>query len=291
MNSFKKYFAKVLLFGEYTVLYGGNALAAPLKNLYATWERVDSPESTFTSLIKDWCTYIDERKLPLNTKLILDDWDKGYRFVTDVPTGYGIGSSGILTAIFYDLYRTEETPNDIRLVKETLGKIESFFHGQSSGLDPLISYKNSMYMINNDHVEHISKIDLQDFNVYLLDSGVNRSTVQWVNAFKNKSKSDLQFHSGVTSTLTDLVHKAINICKGEVSGDLEIAIKQISYYQREAWSWMIPVSTLSKWDNITATGNSYVKFCGAGGGGYFLVFSRDNIEGKFDFLKKVDLCY
>lgn len=289
MNNFKKFFAKVLIFGEYTVLYGGNALAAPLKNLYATWEPVDVPEDTYSSLIKNWCSFIDQQNLPLDTSKIMEDWCLGYRFVTDIPTGYGIGSSGVLTAMFYDHYKTEDASKDISVVKSLLGKIESFFHGQSSGLDPLISYNNSALMVNENKVQKIENIDLQNFNMYLLDSGMPRSTAQWVNAFKEKSATDPHFHETNSKRLKEVVNQAIDICTGQVSGHLEPLIEQISTCQREAWSWMIPSAALTRWDEVNALKHTYVKFCGAGGGGYFLVFSKENIDERYEYLKKIEL--
>lgn len=290
MDSLKKYFSKVLLFGEYTVLYGGNALATPLKNLHATWEKVISPDETYSSLIRDWCFYIEKHNLPLDTSRILHDWENGRRFVTDIPTGYGLGSSGVLTALFYDLYKTCEVPRDINILKQVLGKIESFFHGQSSGLDPLISYTNQPLLVRQGNVEHVDNIDLQGLNIYLMDSGTHRSTARWVNSFKEKMKCDPLFSRVITTTLKDHVDHAIQICTRTSAGDLSAIISQISDYQRKWWSWMIPPTALSRWDEISSSEkSSIVKFCGAGGGGYFLVFSREDLETEFPYLRKIEL--
>ena len=71
----------------------------------------------------------------------------GMYFDSSIPQGYGVGSSGALVAAIYDKYTIEKitvlenlTREKLLKLKTIFGKMESFFHGKSSGLDPLNSY-------------------------------------------------------------------------------------------------------------------------------------------------------
>ncbi len=82
-------------------------------------------------------------------KLDLDrfesDIKNGLYFESNIPQGYGIGSSGALVAAIYDQYLINPNKNrkiltgmEISNLKEIFSRMESYFHGVSSGLDPLL---------------------------------------------------------------------------------------------------------------------------------------------------------
>src|SRR5690606_11390485 len=73
------------------------------------------------------------------------DIARGMHFDSTIPQGYGVGSSGALVAAIYERYATNKidisegiSKESISKLKETFSKMESFFHGKSSGIDPLI---------------------------------------------------------------------------------------------------------------------------------------------------------
>ena len=82
-------------------------------------------------------------------------------FDSSIPQGYGVGSSGALVAAIYDKYATDKITVLENLTREKLlklkiifSKMESFFHGKSSGLDPLNSYLSLPILINSkDNIE------------------------------------------------------------------------------------------------------------------------------------------
>ena len=82
-------------------------------------------------------------------------------FDSSIPQGYGVGSSGALVAAVYDKYAFGKITVLENLTKEKLlhlkavfSLMESFFHGKSSGLDPLNSYLSLPILINSkDHIE------------------------------------------------------------------------------------------------------------------------------------------
>src|SRR5690606_36364954 len=89
------------------------------------------------------------------------DIDCGMYFDSSIPQGYGVGSSGALVASIYDKYANDKITVLDNLTREKLLKLksifslmESFFHGKSSGLDPLNSYLSIPILINcKDNLE------------------------------------------------------------------------------------------------------------------------------------------
>ena len=90
-----------------------------------------------------------EGTLPVEMDLnrFADDVAKGMYFDSSIPQGYGVGSSGALVAAIYSNYAANPIQpednigkDDILTLKTTFGQLESYFHGKSSGVDPLICY-------------------------------------------------------------------------------------------------------------------------------------------------------
>ena len=88
------------------------------------------------------------------------DTENGMYFDSSIPQGYGVGSSGALVAAIYDKYAIDKITVLENLTKEKLlklkaifGEMESFFHGKSSGLDPLNSYLSLPILINKNNIE------------------------------------------------------------------------------------------------------------------------------------------
>ena len=77
-------------------------------------------------------------------------------FDSSIPQGYGVGSSGALVASIYDQYAADKitvlenlTRDKLLKLKQIFALMESFFHGKSSGLDPLNSYLSLPILINS----------------------------------------------------------------------------------------------------------------------------------------------
>src|SRR5690606_33746588 len=115
--------------------------------------------------------------------------------------GYGIGSSGALVAAIYDKYGLEKitvlenlTREKLLKLKAIFGRMESFFHGKSSGLDPLNSYLSLPFLINSqDNIESTS-IPSQNLNgkgaALLLDSGSIGETAPIVQMFMEQRNQE-----------------------------------------------------------------------------------------------------
>src|SRR5687767_4516541 len=133
------YPAKLLLFGEYTVLNGSQALSVPLNKWTGKWKKQE--ESGQMSLIPEYYRWLSKVELIDEAKYdhIVREFEEGWTYDSDIPVGYGVGSSGAYVAAMYDRY-IREGEEDFQKTTDKLAQMEAYFHGSSSGMDPLVSY-------------------------------------------------------------------------------------------------------------------------------------------------------
>jgi len=264
-NSFS---AKVLLFGEYTILNGSRALALPLHRYSGSWsfsshDQVRKEESRL-SLEK----FIQsEAAKKLNLKKLQDDFAQGLWFDSTIPQGFGLGSSGAVVAALYQEYGEPKFKLDED--REILAKLESFFHGTSSGLDPLVSHINTPL-----HIQSVEKVDclyhalnLEGF--FLVNTFKPRKTGPLVTLYKEKQK-DPNFSRGCSDILMKEVNFAIDCVLTKSSQNLTHHLWHISKFQWDFFNEMIPEKEKKIWELGLETGDYVLKLCGAGGGGFLL---------------------
>jgi mevalonate kinase len=172
--------------------------------------------------------------------------------------------------------------------------MESFFHGKSSGLDPLNSYLSLPILINSkDHLE-ATGIPSQKRGrgaVFLLDSEIIGETEPMITIFMNKMKN-----KGFRKMLNEDFAKHTDACiedflRGNVKS-LFGNVKQLSKVAFDNFKPMIPTPFHAIWQNGIDTNDYYLKLCGSGGGGYILGFTKDFKKTK-EILKdyKLELVY
>jgi mevalonate kinase len=211
---------------------------------------------------------------PIQADRIIKDIEEGWVYQSDIPIGYGLGSSGAFVAALYDRYLA---PGEMNVPLTSLGvlsKMEEYFHGTSSGMDPLVSYAQSaVYKDENGIFQTIADPGwAPEFQVYLLDSGTGRSTGPLVSRYKQKLEDD-DFKRRIENDFIPVVEHAIHFYLSGSFQMLEEYLQMISQFQREYFSMFIPDEVQQRWDKWMTLPGVYVKFCGAGGGGYFLVIS------------------
>lgn len=281
--------SKLLLFGEHTILRGSSALALPL-SLYSGIWAYSAPENR-TKLQRDlpaWCQYLAEQghigrlETELDTARFAADLRAGLYFHSNIPTGYGAGSSGALTAAVYTRYAREtiERSDSSRYaeLKRTLGQMESFFHGASSGTDPLIVYLNQAVLLNA--AGEIKTLLVPDwpapadgFQFFLIDTGISRSTGQWVKLFLERCE-DPAYLEKIQEELIPRTAQAIDLfCRGAWS-ELFTVWCQISALQQQYFAPMIPAAFQELWAEGLNSGAFALKLCGAGGGGFMLGLAK-----------------
>lgn len=278
------FFAKILLFGEYGIIENAKGLTIPF-DFYKGSLKFD--EANFQSKShKDIVKYAEylEQNMPeeFDFLSLWGDLKKGMYFDSDIPQGYGVGSSGALVAAVYDRYavhridKNQLNKESISKLKEKFGHMESYFHGRSSGIDPLICYLNIPLLINSK--EDIDTISIPKGNgkgaVFLINSGAPGETGPMVQIFFEKLKQE-----GFRKTLHKEFNKYNNACiDAFVKGKKEPLfqnLKNLSTWALVNLKPMIPAKIISAWENGIKTNDYYLKLCGSGGGGYVLGFTKD----------------
>jgi len=293
------FYSKILLFGEYGIIKDSKGLSIPY-NYYngalkitsePTEESVKSNRGlfAFASYLRD----MQEENMDLVTfdiDALVKDIENGMYFDSSIPQGYGVGSSGALVAAIYDQYANDKvtvlenlTREKLLQLKAIFGKMESFFHGTSSGLDPLNSYLSLPILINSkDHVEPTgipSQKEEGMGGVFLIDSEIVGETAPMVNIFMENLKNE-GFRKMMKSQFTKYTDAAVeNFLKGDFKS-LYTNTKEISKIALSHFKPMIPEKFHAVWQQGIESNDYYLKLCGSGGGGYILGFAPDFEKAK-----------
>ncbi len=284
------FYAKILLFGEYGIIEDSQGLTLPY-SFYKGALKFSDLDSEFeknsnASLAK-YCNYLKGLELPENFQLDTEKFDEdikaGLFFDSNIPQGYGVGSSGALVAAIFERYSVKKylpesiSKDELKELKKVFGLLESYFHGKSSGIDPLICYMNLPILIENkENVDRVSIPQSEEGRgaIFLIDSGMTGETGPMVQIFFEKMKTE-----GFRKTLKEEFIRYNNACidsflKKEMT-PLFKNLKNLSLWAYEHFKPMIPESIYNAWKNGLDTNAYYLKLCGSGGGGYILGFTRD----------------
>ena len=284
------FYAKILLFGEYGIIENSQGLTLPYSYYKGTLKFSDLStdfERTSNQNLAKFASYLTTLELPQQYRLDVDAFQKdvqnGLFFDSNIPQGYGVGSSGALVAAIFARYSfTKYDPetvskDELKNLKSVFGKIESYFHGTSSGIDPLICFMNLPILIENKESVDRVKLDKGEAGkgaIFLIDSGTTGETGPMVQIFFEKMKTE-----GFRKTLKEEFIKYNNACidaflKKEMNPFFR-NLKKLSVWAYEHFKPMIPESLYQAWKKGLDTNTYYLKLCGSGGGGYILGFTRD----------------
>jgi mevalonate kinase len=290
------FYSKILLFGEYGIIKDSKGLSIPY-NFYngALKMHNDTSEIAVKSneSLKRFVAFlhtIDANLVSFDFEKLQQDVNAGMYFDSSIPQGYGVGSSGALVAAIYDKYAFDKITVLENLTREKLLKLkgifsamESFFHGKSSGLDPLNSYLSIPILINSkDNIEAtgIPSQNTQGKNaVFLLDSGIIGETAPMVSIFMENMKQE-----GFRRMLKNQFIKHTDACVDDfLKGDIKSLFgntKKLSKVVLNHFKPMIPKQFHELWKKGIETNEYYLKLCGSGGGGYILGFTEDIDKAK-----------
>ncbi|MDG2193384.1 MAG: mevalonate kinase [Polaribacter sp.] len=301
------FYAKILLFGEYGIIKDSKGLTIPYTTyrgaLKSTSNLSGEAEKSNQNLIR-FCNYLeglDTTEVSFRLDVLKTDIAAGMYFDSSIPQGYGVGSSGALVAAIYDKYATDKitvlenlTRDKLLKLKEIFGLMESFFHGKSSGLDPLNSYLSLPILINSKtHIEPAGIPSQKEGKgaVFLLDSKIVGETEPMVNIFMNKMKNEgfRKMLNEEFATYTDAcIH---DFLQGKVTS-LFGNVKKLSKLVLANFKPMIPTAFHKVWEQGLKTNGYYLKLCGSGGGGYILGFTEDYEKVKLTLKDyKLELVY
>ena len=284
------FYAKILLFGEYGIIKDSKGLAIPFNSYKGALKSAENltgeAAKSNENLIKfyQYLTNLNTELVSFDLDKLKIDIDRGMYFDSSIPQGYGVGSSGALVASIYDQYATDKitvlenlTRNKLLQLKETFSLMESFFHGKSSGLDPLNSYLSLPILINSKENIEPAGIPSQREGkgaVFLLDSEQVGETEPMVNIFMNKMKNE-GFRKMLNEEFVTYTDACIeDFLKGNVTS-LFGNVKSLSKVVLANFKPMIPAAFHKVWEKGIQTNEYYLKLCGSGGGGYILGFTED----------------
>jgi mevalonate kinase len=277
---------KILLFGEYGILLNSMALSLPFTR-YSGCFSFAKGSGSLNQLTKNasavelnkLLSYLESGK---NRFGYLDlvrfeaDLKNGLYFDSTIPHGSGLGSSGALTAALYDRYLNTADRNT-QDTRKHLASIESCFHGQSSGIDPLTSYlKKPVLLENPTSIGRTADLSLffDSFTIFLVNTRYKARTSDLVAEFM----SDYQhphYRKAIDDQYIPLISRTIGAL---IAGDVrlfELLMKSVSLFQLNYFGKMIPAEMKDHFKQGIEQEDFYLKLCGSGGGGYLLAITRD----------------
>lgn len=293
------FYSKILLFGEYGIIKDSKGLAIPY-NFYNGALKIDENPSEeaikSNGSLKRFASYLQELQeeqpalVAFNIEALKNDVENGMYFDSSIPQGYGVGSSGALVAAIYDKYALNKitvlenlTREKLLQLKGIFSQMEAFFHGKSSGLDPLNSYLSLPILINSQDNIEATGIPTQSTTgkgaVFLLDSGLVGETAPMVSIFMEKLKEE-GFRKMLKSQFIKYTDACVeNFLKGDAKS-LFTNTKELSKVVLNNFKPMIPEQFHQIWQRGIDTNDYYLKLCGSGGGGYILGFTEDLEKAK-----------
>jgi mevalonate kinase len=290
------FYSKILLFGEYGIIKNSKGLSIPY-NFYKGGLKIGDINSNSAKrsnqslcLFRNYLKQIDALIVVFDFKKMNRDLLEGMYFDSTIPQGYGVGSSGALVAAFYDRYAVNKytilenlTRDKILKLKNIFSNMESYFHGKSSGLDPLNSYLSLPILIHSKNEIETTGIPLQSSKgkgaVFLLDSGESSETAPMVDIFF-KSMKNKNFNKMIKE---DFIKTTDSCVDNFLAGDFKSLFsdtKKLSQIVFENFKPMIPQNFHKIWKTGIESNDYFLKLCGSGGGGYILGFSEDFEKAK-----------
>ena len=283
--------SKILLFGEYGIMYDSNALSIPYKKFNGSLSKSDhlsedqkisnrNIESLYEYIIQE--DYLNDI---INSDNLKEEIDSGLYFDSNIPIGSGLGSSGALVSSIISRYSKVDLKSFSNSeIKKIMSLVESKFHGNSSGFDPAVSYFNKPMLYSNQKIKLIERIAFKDFKVYIIDSQIDSSTKKMIKVFEDKiSKSEFRlfFNSKFINNTNQCINHLINTSKL-----FRDSVKELSNDTLHNFQEMIPEKLKNKWKEGIKNDSYYMKLCGSGGGGFFLAYDFDNqINSSFSDFK------
>ncbi|WP_395059926.1 mevalonate kinase [Flavobacterium sp.] len=293
------FYSKILLFGEYGIIRDSKGLSIPYNFYNGALKSDENPSveaiksnENLKKLASHLATLQEEQPqlVTFNIESLNSDIANGMYFDSSIPQGYGVGSSGALVAAIYDKYANDKitvlenlTREKLLTLKNIFSQMENFFHGKSSGLDPLNSYLSIPILINSKDNIEATGIPTQSLDgkgaVFLLDSGIVGETAPMVNIFMESLKEE-----GFRKMLKSQFIKHTDACvENFLGGDIKSLFantKKLSKVVLNNFKPMIPEQFHGLWQRGIDSNDYYLKLCGSGGGGYILGFTQDLEKAK-----------
>lgn len=297
------FYGKVLLFGEYSILFNSKGLTIPYTHFTGQLSFINDDKYTdfdfavqSNKQLKEFLAFMleleakGEMPCTIEFRKLGADLENGLYFESNIPQGYGIGSSGALVAAIYDRYCTNRieanesiSGKDISRLREIFSKLESLFHGKSSGIDPLNCYLQHPLLIHSREDISITGVPRSKFEsegvIFLVDTGKIGKTGPLVNHFLEQMRFKEYENLFRTDYIPNVNQCISDILSGNMRSFFESLIR-VSAFQLKHFTNMIPDNFMHAWKWGLDTGKFQLKLCGSGGGGFLLGFTTDYPAAK-----------
>ena len=283
-RGFSVFNSKLLLFGEYGLMFDAMALSVPF-NRFSGHLDFDTNHSHLASSaeIRKFYEHLksgaDSQKLHFSFDLesLKADLEKGLYFNSTIPQQYGVGSSGALVAALFNRYAAGSVPeNELtpEMLKVDFALLESYFHGKSSGIDPLISYLNKPLLIDSKKFIHPVQFDLaeKDLSFALIDTGTTGATGPLVQHFIerfNIPEFELAFERQFIPANNGCIESLLN---GNQQ-NFFLFLDQLIHFQLQYFRRMIPGNFHAVISEALSE-QVFIKLLGSGGGGFLLAIAE-----------------
>ncbi|MEM7163039.1 MAG: mevalonate kinase [Bacteroidota bacterium] len=288
------YYSKILLFGEYGIIQDSMGLSVPFDDFKGNFLFETKGDAQFEAYsngeLKKFLHYLKDISSQGELSCSLDlveferDLKEGMFFDSSIPSGFGVGSSGAIVAAIYGKYAIDKiemskqiSNDDILSLKKTFGEMESYFHGKSSGLDPLICYLNIPILIKSKN--EVGAVGLPEYTtgngaIFLLDTGMTGKTAPLVQHFLERCK-EVGFRTIMKKKFKKYNDAAIEAFLNNDISPLMDNVKRLSQVLLDNFKPMIPKVFHKLWKEGIESNAYYLKLCGSGGGGFILGFTED----------------
>lgn len=287
--------SKVLLFGEYSIIVGSLGIAVPFSKYSGSLVLTDQ-ENPYRDEFKDFYKYLKNLNTlasELDLECFLKDIDQNLSFVSNIPKGAGVGSSGAICAALYSRYvkdksNISEDEYGLKKLIDRMALMESFYHGSSSGLDPMVSLANESLIVENRNNIKIAPNKTLLSHFLIFDTCLTRKTAPLVHLFLEKLENK-NFKKEL-DRFVEMNDAAINSYLINDKVKLDQLAYEISKWQYVNLSEMIVPEVRDVWLEGIESKEFFVKLCGAGGGGHYLVYDvNHNLKGKLRQFKTLTL--
>ena len=267
--------SKLLLFGEYLALIDGPVLAVPFGRYSCEWQQGDGEQYDLPEL----ADYITHQLPALDGVGMTYDLNEGWYLRSDIPRGYGLGSSGAVCAAVYERYAYPDAPRTGPALKRVLQQLEGYYHGQSSGVDPLISYARKAYHARGGDSRLLEWLapDLPDGHaLFLWNTGQGRHAQPLIKAFVARYREEQGYAEQLRERLLPVTEQLLDAFLSGEYEQFSHLFGQLSALQLELLRPMIPDVQFPMWQAGLVPHSTYhLKLCGAGGGGFVMGYTTD----------------
>ena len=243
--------SKLLLFGEYGLMADAMAFSVPFPKFQGRLDfDLDHTHSESTSKIRKLYEHLkigesfQKLNFPFNIERMEHDLSQGLYFNSNIPQQYGVGSSGALVAALFSRYSVcsaSEIKGTPELLKSDFALMESYFHGRSSGIDPLISYLNQPLLLDSQKKIKTLQLDLSQMglSIALIDTNTVGPTGPLVEHFIERLNSQ-EFKRTFERQFIPSNDGCINSLLNGNKSEFFLWLEHLILFQLEQFQRMIP---------------------------------------------------